>query len=574
LLVQASRINSGKILLSPPSEHAMDVARLLFFGSCLCVLLVAGPLVAADGAGAQSAPPQTPIDSEPDDTDAENGRIVPSEQVPFGIKTTYGNADLDRPTGGSGVTVAVVDTGVDRSHPDLRDRVTLCRDFTGESVENDSCADANGHGTHVAGTIAADGGPDDRGIYGVAPSAEIQALKACEDDGRCRADSLARAVRAATDAGADVVALSLGGRPEPRIQAAIDHATANGVVVVAAAGNSGPELGSILYPAAHPNVIAVSAVGPREEATVDPDAYQVPEFSARGVDAPFSNETDGSIELAAVGVDVLSPVPGSDYGTKTGTSMAAPHVAGLVAKILGASADPRSIPELRAELHERARRYDVREGEHARPGYDPASGFGIPTVSAPRPEISVSPAIPIGNESFLLSAAASRSDAPLVAHEWDTTGDGEFDQNGEQIELALPAGTRSITLRVTDAENASATTTTDVFVNDRPRLSVAVPEVRAGENATLAATVENEFGETTVSWTLPDGTTATGETVTHQFAPGESTVEVTVTDEYGASTTETVTVTAVQTPEDQGPIISLAVLLVLVAGLIALGRRG
>jgi subtilisin len=549
----------------------MDAGRRL-----LATLVLCGLLVLTVGVGsAQPIPPQTPIDAEPDETDAADGRIVPSEQVPFGVRTVYGDDALDRPSGGSGVAVAVVDTGVDRSHPDLRDRVTLCRDFTGGTVERDSCADANGHGTHVAGTVAADGGADGAGIYGVAPAAEIYAFKACEDDGRCRADALADAVRTATDEGADVVVLSLGGRPEPRIQAATEYATDNGTVVVAAAGNVGPDVGSILYPAAHPNVIAVGAVGPRREATVAADNYRVPEFSARGVDGPFSDASDGSIEVAAVGVDVLSPVPGPDYGRRTGTSMAAPHVAGLAAKILGASPEPLSVAELRAELRERAPRYDVREGAHAGEGYDPASGFGIPTVSEPRPAISVSPSIPVAGEPFVLSAAESRSDAPIVEYGWDTTGDGETDRVGERIDLQKPPGTHPITLRVTDAENASAAVSEDVFVNDRPRLSVLVPEARAGENATLEATVEDEFGGTTVSWTLPDGTTATGRTVTHRFPPGESTVEVTVTDGYGASTAETVTVTARATPEEQGPVVSPAVLAVIaVAALVALRRRG
>ena len=538
----------------------------------VCLLCVVGAVfffVAA--VGAQPTPPQTPIDSGPDDTDEEDDRIVPSEQVPFGIKTTYGDSDLERPSGGDGVAVAVIDTGVDRSHPDLENRVTLCRDFTESTVRRDSCADANGHGTHVAGTVAADGGDDDLGTYGVAPEAEIYAFKACNDDGRCGADPLAAAIRTATDEGADVVVLSLGGRAEPRIQAAVEYATDNGVAVVAASGNNGPETGSILYPAAHPNVIAVGAVGPRRGETVAPDNYRVPDFSARGVDGEFSDEADGSLDIGSVGVGVLSPIPDGDYGTKTGTSMATPHAGGLAAKILAGSPEELSVPELRAELHNRAPRYDVVDGDGAREGYDPAAGFGVPTVSDPTAAFTVSPAVPVNDEPFTLDGTASRSDAAVVDYRWDTTGDGRFDRTGERIEVEASPGTHSVTLRVTDSENASATVTEDVFVNDRPRISILTPDVRPGENATLEAAVDNKFGNTTVSWTLPDGTTATGDRTTFQFEPGNSTVEATVTDEFGASSTASATVVA--TPDDQGPVVSPVALVLAVVVFAAVLRR-
>ena len=550
----------------------MNFVRRFSVVSLACLLFVAAAaFLAVATVGAQSVPPQTPIDSAPDDTDEDDGRIVPSEQVPFGIKTTYGDGDLERPSGGDGVAVAVIDTGVDRSHPDLENRVALCRDFTEPTVRRNSCTDANGHGTHVAGTVAADGGDDGRGIYGVAPDAEIYAFKACNDDGSCGADPLAAAVRAAVDEDADVIALSLGGRAEPRIQAAVEYATDNGVAVVAASGNNGPGIGTILYPAAHPNVIAVGAVGPRRGETVAPGNYRVPEFSARGVDGEFSDDADGSLDVGSVGVGVLSPIPGDDYGTKTGTSMAAPHAAGLAAKILAASPGRLSLPELRAELHTRAPRYDVVEGEGAREGYDPAAGFGVPTVSDPTAAFTVSPVVPVADEAFVLDGTASRSDAALVDYRWDTTGDGRFGRSGERIDVEASPGVHSITLRVTDAENASATVTEDVFVNDRPGISVSTPDVRPGENATLEATVENEFGDTTVSWTLPDGTTATGDRVTYRFDPGESTVEATVTDEFGASSTASVTVVA--QPDDQGPVVSpIAFALAVILSVVVLRR--
>ncbi len=547
--------------------------RLLLFVLCFLVCLSLVFVISAAAASGQSVPP-TPIDSDPDDTDTEDGRIVPSEQVPFGVRTIYGADEPPTPSGGSGVTVAVIDTGVDTAHPDLRDRVTLCRDFTGDRVRN-RCNDANGHGTHVAGTVAADGGSDGLGIYGVAPEAEIFALKACGDDGRCGADSLSNAIRTATDEGAEIIVLSLGGRAEPRIVNATEYATDRDVIVIAASGNSGPELGSILYPAAHPNVISVGAVGPRTGQRVEPDNYRVPDFSARGVDEPYSRDEPELLDVAAPGVSVLSPVPGSDYGTKSGTSMAAPHIAGLTAKILAASPSLSS-EELRTELHERAPRYDVTAGRHARAGYDPASGFGIPTVSEPAPAFSIEPEPPVSDEPFLLDGTRSRADAPIVEYAWDTTNDGTFDRRGERIELEKSPGTHPITLRVTDSENATATVTEDVFVNDRPRIRIRAPDsARVGENVTFEADIENEFGETTVTWVLPNGTSVTGETVVRSFDAGNHTVGATVIDEYGAFSTATVTVSVTEPEpevEEQGPILSPVVVVALMLCLL-LARR-
>jgi subtilisin len=545
--------------------------RLVSVGCFLAIL----SLFLVAGAAAAAGQPSTPIDGGPDDTGTENGRITPSEQVPFGIRAVYGGDETPTPSGGSNVTVAVVDTGVDTDHPDLRDRVALCLDFTGDRVR-ERCTDEHGHGTHVAGTIAADGGADGRGIYGVAPEAEIFALKACGPEGQCAVDPLSEAVRTATDRGADIVVLSLGGRSEPRIEAATEYATDRGVAVVAASGNTGPEPGSILYPAAHPNVIAVGAIGPRTDDRVSADNYQVPEFSSRGVEEPFSNESDASIDVAAPGVAVLSPVPDGEYATKTGTSMAAPHVAGLAAKILAGASEPLSPSELRAELHGRAPRYDVTAGRHARAGYDPAAGFGVATVSEPRPAFSVAPEPPVGGEPFVLDASASRSDAPITGYAWDTTGDGAFDRTGESIELETPPGTHPMTLRVTDGENASETVTRDVFVNDRPRVSVIAPETATvGENVTFEAAIENEYGETTATWILPDGTTATGERVTRAFEAGNRTVAVTVTDEFGATATAAATVSVTEPAvEEQGPVVSPAVLVALVVGVFLARRFG
>ncbi len=468
----------------------------------------------------------------------------PAEQVPYGVRTIYGNEDLERPSGGDNVSVAVIDTGVDRDHPDLRDRIALCRDFTGQAVRN-RCRDDEGHGTHVAGTVAADGGPDGTGIYGVAPEAEIYAFKACDDEGRCETSALSRAIRAAADEEADVAVLSLGGENESRLADSIRYATSRGVIVVAAAGNDGPELGSILYPAADGRVIAVGAVGPRDERTVEPNNYRVPDFSSRGVEGSF-REGERYLELSAPGVRVLSPVPGGGYERKSGTSMATPHVGGLTAKVLSGP-DPPDRSDVRAALRTRAERFDVTEGRHATEGYDPAAGFGVPTVEGPTAAIRTEPSAPTENDTFVLDGGATtKGDSEIVSYEWDTSGDGHFDRTGERVERSQPGGNHTVTLRVTDADGATSTANHSYRVTRRPVVRFTVEPTVPAVNETVRLDASDSFDpdgtDLSYEWDFSgDGETdATGERIETEFDdPGARVVQLTVADEHGATNATT-----------------------------------
>jgi subtilisin len=193
----------------------------------------------------------------------------PDSQSPWGVGMVNGGS------GGTGVDVAILDTGVYREHLDLTSRITQCKDFTkGPKVKN-SCRDDDGHGTHVAGIIAADGGSDGEGIIGVAPAANILAYKVCGNDGLCWADDIAAAIDYAgsPEGGAEIVSMSLGGDTESSlIRDAINRN--HQILYVAAAGNDGPEQGSIDYPGANMNVIAVGAI----------DSFgNVPDWSSRGI---------------------------------------------------------------------------------------------------------------------------------------------------------------------------------------------------------------------------------------------------------------------------------------------------
>lgn len=274
----------------------------------------------------------------------------PSASLPWGVQMVNGGS------GGSGVKVAVLDTGVKKDHPDLAANIFLCKDATKRGI-TDGCKDSNGHGTHVAGTIAANGK-----IKGVAPDAKLIIVKVCGSSG-CWLDDIADGMRYAADNGANVISMSLGGDSDhPLERDAVSYAVSKGVLVVAAAGNDGPALGSIDYPGANVDVVAVAALD---------SSNRVADFSSRGInDGDYAKE-EREIEFAAPGVSVESTYKDGCYAVMSGTSMATPHVSGMAAKLWqGSAALTRAYLKSVAE--------DVTLGLEASAGDDPASGFGLP----------------------------------------------------------------------------------------------------------------------------------------------------------------------------------------------------
>jgi subtilisin len=253
-----------------------------------------------------------------------------------------------------------LDTGVNKNHRDLSRRVAQCKDFTGVGIRDGRCDDKNGHGTHVAGTVLADGGTDGLGVYGMAPEANLFAYKVCGNDGSCWSDDIAAAIQHAADQGAEIVSMSLGSDAESSlIRDAVSYAVGLGTLVVAAAGNDGPALGSIDYPGANPDVVAVAAID---------SAEAVASWSSRGLnDGDYVMEAQ-EVEFAAPGVSIESAWKDGGYRTISGTSMATPHVSGLAAKLWQGSG-----AATRGYLQTLARDLDA-------PGDDPATGFGLPYV--------------------------------------------------------------------------------------------------------------------------------------------------------------------------------------------------
>lgn len=297
-------------------------------------------------------------------------RLLPSDQTPWGVEYVYNDPALTSTVGGKGINVAVLDTGINSAHPDLKARVSKCKDFTNLRVPmvDGRCEDKNGHGTHVAGIIAADGGADGLGIYGVAPEVSLYAFKVCSLSGTCYADDIASAIVDAVDENAHIINLSLGSdKLSGLIREAIDYAASGGVLVVAAAGNDGPYFASIDYPAAQSNVLAVGAFDVE---------YVMADWSSRGINSKTTSWVveDQDIEFAAPGVNIESTWKNGGYVVLSGTSMAAPLVAGLAAKDWPTSAsisDPAGW--VRDYLHQSV--IDLLP-----PGDDDASGFGFPIV--------------------------------------------------------------------------------------------------------------------------------------------------------------------------------------------------
>lgn len=308
----------------------------------------------------------------------------PTEQTPWGIKAIYNNSSLTATSGGAGINVAVLDTGVNINHYDLTNTVEQCKNFTTATpIVNNSCNDANGHGTHVAGTALADGGSDGAGIYGVAPSADLWAYKVLGDDGSGYSDDIAAAIRHAADQAVStgtktVINMSLGSSASNSlITSAVNYAYNKGVLIIAAAGNSGPSQGSIGYPGALVNAVAVAALENRQQN----GTYRVADFSSRGYSSTDGDYViqQGDIEISAPGASIYSTWNNGGYNTISGTSMATPHVAGLAAKVW--SQNPSwSHTQLRTNLQTRARAVDIKGGSGAATGDDYASGFGFARV--------------------------------------------------------------------------------------------------------------------------------------------------------------------------------------------------
>jgi subtilisin len=268
---------------------------------------------------------------------------------------------------GRGIKVAVLDTGIDHTHPDLQANVAGVVSF----VPGQSPMDNNSHGTHCAGTIGA--AINGQGVVGVAPEVSLYGVKVLADNGSGQFSWIIAGINWAVQNKMQIVSMSLGASSAPVALETVCNAAFNaGVLLIAAAGNAGPPPGgqptSVGFPGRYKNVIAVSAI----------DANNVlASFSSRGPE----------VEICAPGVQVLSTIPGGGYGQKSGTSMACPHVAGAAAVIWGAHrfATNRQIWDLMGATADNL----------GNPGWDPLYGYGRVDVDQAALAMAPAPAVPL-----------------------------------------------------------------------------------------------------------------------------------------------------------------------------------
>ena len=238
----------------------------------------------------------------------------PYASLQYGVKAV-GADQAHRWSTGKGVTVAVVDTGADKNHPDLRGRITYATNFVQGGFRS---LPYDRHGTAVAGVIAATAN-NDEGIFGVAPDAKLLVAKACwhpdgeDDKAVCSSWTIARAIDFAIKAGARVLNLSLAGPTDPLVTRLLETADDRDVIVVAAVDEDAP---APSFPASLPAVIAVVASDVRGQ-------VRLPAWGRAA--AGF---------VAAPGVEIITTRPGAAYDFMSGSSLATAHVSGVIALLL------------------------------------------------------------------------------------------------------------------------------------------------------------------------------------------------------------------------------------------------
>ncbi|WP_250033356.1 S8 family serine peptidase [Paractinoplanes maris] len=346
---------------------------------------------------------------------------------------------------GAGVTVAVVDSGVDATHPDLTGQVLPGADFI-TRTEGPS-VDPHGHGTHVAGTIAALTG-NGEGVAGMAPQARILPVRVLGPDGSGYMSDVANGIAYAADHGADVINMSISSTWQvSAVSNAVAYARSKGVVVVAAAGNARAQGSPVSYPAADAGVVAVAATTSNDD---------VAGYSNRG----------GYVDVAAPGSDILSTFPGNRYVRMNGTSMAAPHVAAVAALLKGAD---RALTPDQVEQALTTSAVDL-----GAPGRDDDFGAGLLDAAAALARIvppSTAPAIVTTPAPAATPSPAASSSSPA------TPTDQPKPTTSSPVPSEMPTATPTPSTPATPTPSTQATPTPSAPATPTPSAS-AKPIIR------------------------------------------------------------------------------------------------
>lgn len=282
-----------------------------------------------------------------------------SQKIDWGLKTLQ-VPEIWKESRGRAVKIAILDTGIIQ-HPDLKPNIKGGANFTTSNIND--YTDRQGHGTHVAGIIAA--ADNEFGVVGVAPEAEIYAVKVLGDDGSGAIEWIVKGIDWAIEQKMDIISMSLGSSMgHPALHDAVKRAYAKNVTIIAAAGNDGDEYpdDDIDYPGRYPETICVGAIN---------------KYLKRSW---FSSDGE-ELDIMAPGEDILSTYLDNDYKILSGTSMATPFISGVVALII---AKHRQVKDSKTPVDTPKRIYEhlIRTATDAGEiGKDNFYGYGIVSPS-------------------------------------------------------------------------------------------------------------------------------------------------------------------------------------------------
>ncbi|HTL52976.1 MAG TPA: S8 family serine peptidase, partial [Planctomycetota bacterium] len=463
-------------------------------------------------------------------TDVTGSTTPPPEGIPYGVYRISGAPGSGMNTG-AGVVIAIVDTGIDLTHPDLQPNIIGSYNAINATR---SANDDNGHGSHCAGIAAA--AHNGVGVIGVAPDAKLLAVKVLDRNGSGTSSDVAEGILWAADNGAQVISMSLGSSSSSSlIQTAVQDAASRNIVICAAAGNDGPAApgsSDVEYPGAYPECLAISCwtdLDGTPAATGAISPWGDPDESL----ASFSC-TGAEVDFTAPGVQIYSDWKSGGFNTISGTSMSTPHAAGVAAlNIKAGKADVRAAMAARCE--------------HVA-GTPEQIGAGLIRASAPLPP-TVTISAPTEGGTFynyapvtLTATASDPQDGDAGASiQWSSNLGGALG-TGASVGVILVIGDHTITASVTNSNGLTASATRLIhIVAAPPTLTISAPADGATcyNNAPVTLTaaasdpLDGDLG-TTIQWSSSlAGALGTGASLSVPLALGDHTITASVINTNG-----------------------------------------
>ncbi|KAB1198696.1 MULTISPECIES: S8 family serine peptidase [Haloferax] len=396
-------------------------------------------------------------------------------EVPWGVDRVDAEKAHSGGATGAGAHVAIIDSGIDSDHPDLRGNLGAGKAFvSARGPYAKPWDDDNGHGTHCAGT--ADAVDNGTGVVGVSTQATLHAVKVLDKNGSGQYSDVAAGIKYVADQGWDVASLSLGGPTSRTIEDACQYAFDRDVLLVAAAGNDGVNVKDSA-PATYDTVMAISATDDRD---------RLASWSNYGAD----------IELAAPGVNIYSTYPGG-YRTFSGTSMACPHVSGACSQLIAQGYTPA---EARQRLKDTAEDIGLPSSQQGAGLLDVEAAVSGSVDASP----SVSWASPSGGETVSgtatldIAAGDTEDSSGSLTVEWRVDG-GDWNPTSYGSESGYYEASWDTTL-LSDGDHTLDARATDSATNS--------------STATVTVTTENTDNAPTVSWESPTANETVSETST------------------------------------------------------------